>query len=44
MAFLAKWFHFQPSEIAALEIPDFLDWVKAGQAQMKEMENGASDT
>lgn len=44
MAFLAKWFHFQPSEIVALEISDFLDWVEAANKQAKAMNDGIRNT
>ena len=32
---LARWFRFQPSEIDALEVDDFLSWCKMAAEQIK---------
>lgn len=34
-ALLARWFRFQPSEIDALEVGDFLRWVRLAREQIK---------
>ena len=36
MALLAKWFHFPPSEICALDWPDFRQWVQAAIRQAEQ--------
>ena len=39
-ALLARWFRFQPSEIEALEVGDFLRWVKLAQEQIRAERGG----
>ncbi|WP_076098135.1 MULTISPECIES: GpE family phage tail protein [Chromobacterium] len=34
-ALLAKWFHFQPSEIDGLEVADFLAWCERATEQIR---------
>ncbi|AYH03821.1 GpE family phage tail protein [Pectobacterium parmentieri] len=41
-ALLARWFHFQPSEIDALELDDFERWLDEASEQIKR-ENGEEE-
>ncbi|MEW5790036.1 MAG: GpE family phage tail protein [Pseudomonadota bacterium] len=34
-ALLARWFRFQPSEIDALEMDDFLRWLKEAERRIR---------
>jgi hypothetical protein len=36
MALLARWFRFQPSEIDALELEDFLTWWELANEQIRQ--------
>ena len=35
-ALLARWFRFPPSEIDALEVPDFVRWVRLAREQIRD--------
>lgn len=35
-ALLARWFRFQPSEIDALEVEDFLRWIRLAGEQIED--------
>ncbi|MBW7863053.1 MAG: GpE family phage tail protein [Candidatus Hydrogenedens sp.] len=36
-AVLAKWFHFQPSEIDGLDVREFTAWVRQANRQISAM-------
>ncbi|QYM95062.1 GpE family phage tail protein [Dickeya ananatis] len=40
---LARWFRWQPSELDALEVEEFEDWLEIASQQIKR-ENGDDDS
>lgn len=40
MALLARWFRFQPGEIDALDVGEFVSWIERASDQIKNERDG----